>query len=87
MKVAVWDTYVKRNDGKIMHFDLLVSAHITHEQTILNFGKDYLGTKTFKTDTLNTKGCRLCHYEQASEEIILSIKNKGYHIIEIENCL
>ena len=41
MKVAVWDTYVKREDGNIMHFDILVPDYETNEQTIFNFGKDY----------------------------------------------
>lgn len=48
MKVAVWDTYVKKEDGNIMHFDILVPDNLTNEQTIFNFGKDYLNTKTFQ---------------------------------------
>ncbi|APQ16917.1 DUF2024 family protein [Maribacter hydrothermalis] len=86
MKVAVWDTYVKREDGNIMHFDILVPDNVTNEQTIFNFGRDYLNTKTFKTNQLSANECRLCHIEQATEEIVLSIENKGYYIIEMENC-
>lgn len=86
MKVAVWDTYVKREDDIIMHFDILVSDKITNEQTIFNFGKNYLKTKSFKTRQLTSNECRLCHIEQATEEIVSSIENKGYFIIEIENC-
>ena len=86
MKVAVWDTYVKREDGNMMHFDILVPDNITNEQTIFNYGKDYLNTKTFKTTQLTANECRLCHIEQATEEIVLSIEKKGYYIIEMENC-
>lgn len=86
MKVAVWDTYVKREDGNIMHFDILVPDNITNEQTIFNFGKNYLKTKSFKTGKLTSNECRLCHIEQATEEIVSSIENKGYFIIEMENC-
>ncbi|MFI0430863.1 DUF2024 family protein [Mariniflexile sp. HMF6888] len=86
MKVAVWDTYVKREDGNIMHFDILVPDNVTNEQTIFNFGKDYLKTKIFKTNQLSTNECRLCHIEQATKEIVLSIEKKGYYIIEMENC-
>lgn len=86
MKVAVWDTYVNREDGNIMHFDILVPDNITNEQTIFNFGKNYLKTKSFKTGKLTSNECRLCHIEQATEEIVSSIENKGYFIIEMENC-
>ena len=86
MKVAVWDTYVKREDGNIMHFDILVPDTINTEQTIFDFGKDYLKTKSFKTGQLTSNECRLCHIEQATEEIVLSIEKQGYYIIEMENC-
>jgi len=86
MKIAVWDTYVKREDGHIMHFDILVSSDLKDEETIFNFGKNYLKTKAFKTVQLSANECRLCHIEQATEDIIASIEKKGYFIIEMENC-
>ncbi len=86
MKVVVWDTYVKREDGNIMHFDILVPDNVTAKQTIFDFGKDYLKTKAFKTGQLTSKECRLCHVEQATEEIASIIKKQGYFIIEMENC-
>ena len=86
MKVAVWDTYVKREDGNTMHFDILVSDKLSNKETIFNFGKAYLKTKAFKTGQLTSNECRLCHIEQAKEEVVSSIENKGYFIIEMENC-
>ena len=86
MKVAVWDTYVKRENGKIMHFDILVPDNIITDQTIFDFGKDYLKTKSFKTRQLTSNECRLCHIEQATEEIVSTIEKQGYFIIEMENC-
>lgn len=86
MKIAVWDTYVKREDGKIMHFDILVPDNITTVQTIVDFGNAYLKTKHFEIGPLTSNECRLCHIEQATPEMISSIENQGYYIIEIENC-
>lgn len=86
MKVAVWDTYVKKENGKIMHFDILVPNEIKDEKTIVNFGKHYLQSKSVKTEQLTAKECRFCHIEQATEEIIASIVKNGYSIIEMENC-
>tara|TARA_B100000809_G_C15098274_1_gene515866 strand:+ start:1344 stop:1607 length:264 start_codon:yes stop_codon:yes gene_type:complete len=86
MKIAVWDTYVEKEDGGIMHFDILVPDNVTNEQTIFNFGKNYLKTKSFKIVQLTSGECRLCHVEQATEEMISSIEKNDYFIIEIENC-
>jgi len=86
MKVSVWDTYVKREDGHIMHFDILVPSNVTDEQKIFDFGMHYLNTKPFKTNKLSSNECRLCHIEQATEDMILDIKKNGYSIIEMENC-
>ena len=86
MNIAVWDTFVKREDGNIMHFDILVPDKITDEQTIYNFGEHYLKSKSFKTGRLTSNECRLCHIERATEEMVSSITNKGYFIIEMENC-
>lgn len=86
MKIAVWDTYVQRDDDKTMHFDILVPSDLKDTQLILGFGKDYLLTKTFKTGKLTANECRFCHIENASEEMMESIKEKGYAIIEMENC-
>ncbi|PCJ82507.1 MAG: hypothetical protein COA49_00110 [Bacteroidetes bacterium] len=86
MKVAVWDTYVKRQDGVLMHFDILVDSNLTDETKILSFGRTYLKSKRFKNGPLTSKECVFCHIENAPEEIIIDIETKGYFIIEMENC-
>lgn len=86
MKIAVWDTYVNKDNGEIMHFDILVPSNITDAQTIFNFGMHYLKTKPFKTNQLTANECRLCHIDQATAEIIADVEKKGYSIIEMENC-
>jgi Domain of unknown function (DUF2024) len=45
MQVAVWDTYVTKKDGTVMHFDILVPDKLKDEEMIYNYGKDYLTTK------------------------------------------
>jgi len=86
MKVAVWDTYVTREEGHTMHFDILVPDTLTDEETIFNYGRDYLKNKAFKTYKLTANECRLCHIEQATDKMIASIIKDGYFIIEMENC-
>ena len=61
MKVAVWDTYVRRADGLTMHFDILVPDTVQDAQKVYGYGDDYLGTKPFEAETVTTRQCRYCH--------------------------
>ena len=48
MECAVYDTYVTKKDGRIMHFDVVVDANTPHEKAI-NAAK-YLSTAKEKAD-------------------------------------
>ena len=69
-----------------MHFDILVPSELTDEPTIFGFGQQYLKTKSFSTSQFSAKECRFCYIENATEQIIESIENVGFHVIEMENC-
>lgn len=86
MKVAVWDTYINKKDGSVMHFDIIAPSHMKDENIIISFGKDYLQSKNQQDLTLTTKECSFCHIEQATIEMIRSIEQKGYYILEMQNC-
>lgn len=86
MKVAVWDTYVTKKDGSIMHFDILAPEEITDTAVIYNYGKDYLKTKGQEGQPLSSKECRFCHVETLRSNWEADIKKQGYFIIEMENC-
>ncbi|MCH2196105.1 DUF2024 family protein [Kordia sp.] len=86
MKVSVWDTYVKRTDNRVMHFDILVPSDVTAEETIFSYGKTYLKSKAMEGAELTARECKFCHIEKASDEVMVAIEQKGYFIIEMENC-
>lgn len=86
MEVAVWDTYVTRKDGRVMHFDIIVPAHLKDAFTIHTFGKEYLKQKGEDNQELTSKQCQFCHIEQASPEIISDIQEKGFYIVELNHC-
>ena len=86
MKVAVWDTYITRKDGSIMHFDIIAPDIIKDETIIHTFGKDYLQSKKQGNQPLAAKECSFCHIEKATDKMVLSIREKGYYIIEMQNC-
>lgn len=87
MKIAVWDTYVTRKDGKIMHFDILVPKDIKDEQKIYEYGQLYLQNKEVITTEITSKECNYCHVEEASAAIIRTINKRGFDIVELENCV
>ena len=86
MKVAVWDTYVTKKDGIVMHFDIIAPQEIKDTNIIYGYGKDYLKLKGQEGQPLSSKECRFCHIETVKPQWELEIKQKGYFIIEMENC-
>lgn len=86
MKVAVWDTYVVRTDKKKMHFDIVVPKDEKYADKIYQFGQEYLNGKRVLSEKVTSEECQFCHIEHASDKMIKDITEKGYHIIEMENC-
>ena len=86
MKVNVWDTYVKKENGGVMHFDILVPEEITETKKVCEFGKQYLISKNQGNSELTSNQCRFCHIEQLKPEWEESIQQNGYYIIEMEGC-
>ena len=85
-KVNVWDTYVTKKDGQVMHFDILAPVAIKDTETIYKYGKEYLKTKGHEGQALSAKQCRLCHIETLRPAWEQDIAQKGYFIIEMEGC-
>lgn len=86
MQVAVWDTYVIKKNGSVMHFDIIAPDHLKDENIIFTFGQKYLQSKNQENQPLTANECRFCHIEEATNEMVLSIQQKGYYIIEMQNC-
>ncbi len=86
MKVAVWDTYVTKKDGKVMHFDIIVPETLKDTTVIYTYGKEYLKSKGQEGQMLSAKQCRFCHVRTVYPEWQADITQKGYYILEMENC-
>jgi hypothetical protein len=84
MNIAVWDTYVKRKNGRVMHFDILVPDEMRDSDKIYGYGKSFLASKDEPQARLDIAECQFCHIEEATEEMKRSIDDKGYHIIEMD---
>lgn len=86
MKVAVWDTYVTKKNGTVMHFDIIAPETMKDTSVIYSYGRAYLKTKGQEGQPLNSKECRFCHIESIKPQWEASIKTNGYYIYEMENC-
>lgn len=86
MKVAVWDTYVTKKNGQIMHFDIIVPESIKDEDVIYGYGKEYLKQKNQDGQHLTASECRFCHVESLNPQWETAITSLGYFIFEMENC-
>ncbi len=86
MEVSVWDSYVRRSDGSIMHFDILVPSELTDEAQVFAYGKAYLRGKPFKTADFSARECTFCHIEYVTDDIADQIGKEGFFILELENC-
>ncbi len=86
LKVSVYDTYVPKIQGGVMHFDILVDANEKDLEKIYGYGSQYLKSKGQEGQPLTSKQCRFCHIENAKGDMEDSILAKGYYIIEMEGC-
>ncbi|MEQ9310159.1 MAG: DUF2024 family protein [Balneolaceae bacterium] len=86
MNVAVWDTYVTKKNGSVMHFDIIVPEDLKDTAIIYGYGREYLKTKGQEKQPLTSKECKFCHIETVNAQLEVEIKLKGYSILEMENC-
>lgn len=86
MKIAVWDTYVTRKDGKVMHFDILVDERTVDENQIFEYGRAFLKTQSQEGQPLTSKECKFCHIDKAPDAVERQILEEGFSIIKMENC-
>ena len=86
MQVTVWDTYVNKKNGAVMHFDIVAPESVTDTSVIHNYGLSYLKGKGQEGQPLTAKECRRCHVRDIKPEWEEDINKQGFFIIEMENC-
>jgi hypothetical protein len=85
MQCAVYDTYVTKKDGKIMHFDVVVEANTPHEKAVA-YGKEFLDSVGEGEQRMTQEECQFCHIQQAPAMIEADIQSNGYYIQKMEGC-
>jgi hypothetical protein len=85
MECAVYDTYVTKKDGRIMHFDVIVEATTPHEKAI-EYGKEFLQQVEQGDQKMTQEECQFCHIQAAPPMVEKSIRDSGYYIQKMEGC-
>ena len=85
MECAVYDTYVTKKDGRIMHFDVIVESNTPHEKAI-NYGREFLEQVGQGGQTMTQEECQFCHIQEAPPVVAKEIENRGYFIQKMEGC-
>lgn len=85
MKIDVYDSYARTNDGKIMHFDVFVESS-TPAETALAYGREWLQSVDQNTEDLEASRCNFCHSRIADPIVQDTIKKEGYYILQMEGC-
>jgi cytochrome c5 len=85
MECAVYDTYVTRKDGEVMHFDVVVEANTAYEKAI-EYGKKYLASVGQEGQKMTQEECQFCHVQEAPPLIKRDIESTGYYIQKMEGC-
>ena len=85
MECAVYDTYVTKKDGRIMHFDVIVEANTPHEKAI-EYGKEYLNSVEQGGQKMTQEECQFCHIQEAPPVVAKDIQNSGFYIQKMEGC-
>lgn len=86
METAVWDTYVTKKSGEVMHFDIVVPSEMKDKEKIFGYGREYLKSKNEEGPPITSNESKFCHVEGAKPQAVTGIKEKGYHIVEMEGC-
>jgi uncharacterized protein DUF2024 len=85
MECAVYDTYVTKKDGRIMHFDVIVEANTPHDKAV-DYGKEFLEQVGQGGQTMTQEECQFCHVQEAPPVVAKEIENRGYFIQKMECC-
>jgi len=86
MEVHVYDTYGRGQDGRLIHFDVLIAEQ--DDNKAFELAKSYMASiGEDGADSLEQRNCRFCHSEPAGDELAAFIQESGHYILKMEGCI
>lgn len=86
MKIDIFDTYVTHQDGKTMHFDVLLPQSSSSSEKAVQYAMKWLKQIGIQSDDIKLNKCSYCHSESSHPEIESSLTTQGYAIFQMEGC-
>lgn len=80
----VFDTYAKTNQGRIMHFDVIIEDK--NLDTALHYAKAWLASIGHADAEVSAKTCCFCHSAEPPPAMQQEIAERGYAIYKMEGC-
>ncbi len=84
MQIHVYDTYVKAQDGRTMHFDVFTA--VKDDLKAVEYAKEWLDSVDEKDAIITSKECSFCHSQSAPPNVAEAINKDGYYIYKMEGC-
>lgn len=83
MEISLYDTVFRKDDGKLIKFDIIVPSELKDVKIIYQFGNEFLKEEGIMAKKLiSAEECDFCHMEIANEKVKGEIKEKGYSIFK-----
>lgn len=82
MQVRVYDTHVRTQDGRYLHFDVLVEPADADQAPA--YALRWLEARGIRAQDIQQSRCDFCHSEFASPPVEEALRQQGYAIIELQ---
>ena len=85
MKIAVYDTYVAKKDGTVLHFDILVPDELKDEMVIHGFGKEYLKNKGQEGSCLRAGNANSAMWSRQRKRCLPTLMQKATPLLKCKD--
>lgn len=83
MEISLYDTIFRKEDGKLIKFDIIVPSELKDLRQIYQFGNEFLKEEgIIAKNLISSEECVFCHMEIANEKLAGEIRKKGYSILK-----
>lgn len=84
MTIKVYDTHVRTQDGRYLHFDVLIDR--IDQEFAQACAQRFLAEQGIEDQDITLSECRFCHVEPGNPEIDEAIARQGFFILKLQGC-
>ncbi|WP_434558563.1 DUF2024 family protein [Pseudomonas sp. Z4-20] len=84
MTIKVYDTHVRTQDGRYLHFDVLIDRNDL--EFAQSCARRFLAEQGIEDKDMTLNDCRFCHVEPSNPKIVETIAKQGFFILKLQGC-